>query len=116
MNRLKSIGVRFAMDDFGTGYSSLSNLQCFPFDKIKIDRSFVSTLETDPASIEIIRAIVGLGKGFKMPVVAEGVETERQHEILREEKCTELQGYLFGVPQAIEKFDLVTREQVKAAA
>jgi diguanylate cyclase (GGDEF)-like protein len=115
LNRLKSIGVRFAMDDFGTGYSSLSNLQCFPFDKIKIDRSFVSTLESDPASIEIIRAIVGLGKGFRMPVVAEGVETERQHEILREENCTELQGYLFGVPQSIDKFDLVTRERPKAA-
>jgi diguanylate cyclase (GGDEF)-like protein len=116
LNKLKSIGVRFAMDDFGTGYSSLTNLQCFPFDKIKIDRSFVSTLESDPESIEIVRAIVGLGKGFKMPVVAEGVETERQHEILREEKCTELQGYLFGIPQPIEAFENFTRDPIPVAA
>ncbi|NJC33931.1 EAL domain-containing protein (putative c-di-GMP-specific phosphodiesterase class I) [Sphingomonas jejuensis] len=86
------------MDDFGTGYSSLSNLQSFPFDKIKIDRSFVASMETDDAARSIVRAIVGIGRSLGLPVVAEGVETEAQHRMVAEEGCPEAQGYLFGRP------------------
>ena len=98
LHRLKQDGVRIAMDDFGTGYSSLSNLQAFPFDKLKIDRSFVSTLDSDDAARSIIRAIVGLGRGLNLPVVAEGVETEAQRRMVAEEGCAQAQGYLFGRP------------------
>lgn len=96
--RLKAIGVRVVMDDFGTGYSSLSNLQAFPFDKIKIDRSFVSSMGCDQAARSIIRAVVGLGSSLNLPVVAEGVETEAQRRMVLEEGCPQAQGYLFGLP------------------
>lgn len=96
--RLKAIGVRVVMDDFGTGYSSLSNLQAFPFDKIKIDGSFVSSMGCDQAARSIIRAIVGLGRSLNLPVVAEGVETEAQRRMVLEEGCPQAQGYLFGFP------------------
>ncbi len=93
---LRAIGVRIAMDDFGTGYSSLSNLRYFPFDKIKIDKSFVSAMVDDEAARSIVRAIAGLGKGLNLPVVAEGVETEAQRRMVEEEGCPQAQGYLFG--------------------
>jgi diguanylate cyclase (GGDEF)-like protein len=115
LHHLKSLGVHIAMDDFGTGYSSLSNLQCFPFDKIKIDKSFIATLDSDPAAMSIIRAVIGLGRGFSLPIVAEGVETERQRELLRQEMCTELQGFLFGRPQPMGAFPGVTGDRSKAA-
>jgi diguanylate cyclase (GGDEF)-like protein len=106
---LRNLGVRISMDDFGTGYSSLSYLRSFPFDKIKIDQSFVRSLERDPEGVEIIRAVVSLGKALGMAVLAEGVETAEQHEILRREGCDELQGYLFSRPkphaEAIEIFE-----------
>lgn len=98
LHRLKALGVRIVMDDFGTGYSSLSNLQAFPFDKIKIDRSFVSSMGDDQAARSIIRAIVGLGRSLDLPVVAEGVETEAQRRMVLEEGCPQAQGYLFGHP------------------
>ncbi|MFT4076922.1 MAG: EAL domain-containing protein [Asticcacaulis sp.] len=98
LKRLKALGVRIVMDDFGTGYSSLSNLQSFPFDKLKIDRSFVSALEADGAARSIVRAIVGLGRSLKLPVVAEGVETEAQRRMVHEEGCPQAQGFLFGEP------------------
>jgi EAL domain-containing protein (putative c-di-GMP-specific phosphodiesterase class I) len=96
--------VRIAMDDFGTGYSSLSNLQAFPFDKIKIDRSFISNLEASSQAATIVRAVIGLGKGLDLPVVAEGVETKEQLAFLANEDCTEVQGYLIGKPQPIETY------------
>ena len=102
LRRLKALGVRIAMDDFGTGYSSLSYLQAFPFDKIKIDRSFIANLDRNPQSAAIVRAVIGLGRGLDLPVVAEGVETEEQLAFLSREGCNEVQGYLVGRPQPIE--------------
>ncbi len=101
LRQLKCLGVRVSMDDFGTGYSSLSYLQSFPFDKIKIDRSFVSSLFSKPQSEAIVRAIIGLGRGLDLPVIAEGVETEEQLAFLTNEGCTEAQGYVIGRPRRI---------------
>jgi diguanylate cyclase (GGDEF)-like protein len=98
LRRLKSLGVRIAMDDFGTGYSSLSYLQAFPFDKIKIDRAFISNLDHNQQSEAIIRAVIGLGHGLDVHVVAEGVETQEQLSFLAREACNEVQGYLIGRP------------------
>jgi diguanylate cyclase (GGDEF)-like protein/PAS domain S-box-containing protein len=104
LRRLKNLGVRIAMDDFGTGYSSLSYLQSFPFDKIKIDQAFIANLEHNPQSAAIIRAVIGLGRGLELPVVAEGVETKAQLAFLAVEACNEVQGYLIGRPQPIEHY------------
>jgi diguanylate cyclase (GGDEF)-like protein/PAS domain S-box-containing protein len=104
LRRLKAVGVRIAMDDFGTGYSSLSYLQSFPFDKIKIDQSFVQMIRKNPQSAAIIRAIVGLGRGLSMNIVAEGVETSDQLDFLRAEDCNEVQGFLVGRPFPIERY------------
>ncbi len=95
---LRTLGVRISMDDFGTGYSSLSYLRAFPFDKIKIDQSFVRDMEITPDSLAIIRAVTGLGVSLGMSTTAEGVETETQLHHLRAEGCTEVQGYLFSRP------------------
>ena len=104
LRRLKNLGVRIAMDDFGTGYSSLSYLQSFPFDKIKIDQSFIANLERNPQSAAIIRAVIGLGRGLELPIVAEGVETKVQLAFLTREACDEVQGYLVGRPEPIENY------------
>ena len=98
LRRLKSLGVKITMDDFGTGYSSLSYLQSFPFDKIKVDRSFVSDLETNNNNAAIVRAVITLARSLNLPVLAEGVETEAQRLILRQEGCDQIQGYLIGKP------------------
>ena len=98
LNAIKALGVCIAMDDFGTGYSSLSYLHSFPFDKIKIDRSFVSRAPQDKDASSIIRAIVGLGVGLGMSVTAEGVETREQLDFIRAEGCDEVQGYLVSQP------------------
>jgi EAL domain-containing protein (putative c-di-GMP-specific phosphodiesterase class I) len=104
LRRIKAMGVRIAMDDFGTGYSSLSYLHAFPFDKIKIDRSFIANLDRNAQAAAIVRAVIGLGRGLNLPVVAEGVETEGQLEFLTRETCDEIQGYLIGRPGPIEDF------------
>jgi diguanylate cyclase (GGDEF)-like protein/PAS domain S-box-containing protein len=101
LRRLKNLGVRIAMDDFGTGYSSLSYLQSFPFDKIKIDRSFIANLKRNRQAATIIRAVIALGRGLDLPVVAEGVETEEQRQFLAGESCDEIQGSLVGPPKPI---------------
>jgi diguanylate cyclase (GGDEF)-like protein len=101
LRKLKSLGVKIAMDDFGTGYSSLSSLQSFPFDKIKIDRTFISSVDSNQQSAAIVRAVLGLSNALRMPVIAEGVETEREREFLMREGCREIQGYLIGRPQPI---------------
>ena len=102
LHRLRDLGVRVSMDDFGTGYSSLSYLRSFPFDKIKIDRSFVSDLVSKPDGEAIIRAIAGLGKSLGMTTVAEGVETAEQMHRIRAEGCTDVQGYLISRPVPAE--------------
>jgi diguanylate cyclase (GGDEF)-like protein len=112
LHRLKSIGIKIAMDDFGTGYSSLSSLQSFPFDKIKIDRSFVTGVDSNPQSAAIVRAVIALGKGLHMPVIAEGVETEKEKEFLRRESCREIQGFLIGHPQNIGAYAEITQKQL----
>ena len=104
LRQLKNLGLRIAMDDFGTGYSSLSYLQSFPFDKIKIDRSFVANIGRSQQAAAIIRAVIALGRGLNLPVVAEGVETEEQREFLADEHCNEIQGYLIGKPKPIADY------------
>ena len=101
LHRLRSLGVRISMDDFGTGYSSLSYLRRFPFDKIKIDQSFVRNFSAEKGSVEIIRAVVGLGQALSMEVLAEGVETVEQLRMLQKEGCDALQGYLFSKPKPL---------------
>jgi len=98
MLRLKAIGVRFALDDFGTGYSSLQYLRRFPFDKLKIDSSFVRSIETAPDAAAIVHAVVSLGRGLGMRVTAEGVENAEQHLFLRAAGVHSMQGYRFGRP------------------
>jgi diguanylate cyclase (GGDEF)-like protein/PAS domain S-box-containing protein len=104
LRNLKSLGVRIALDDFGTGYSSLAYLQSFPLDRIKIDRSFIAKLERHGGSAAIVRSVIGLARGLRLPVLAEGVETEQQRQILAQEGCDEIQGYLIGRPTAIETY------------
>jgi diguanylate cyclase (GGDEF)-like protein/PAS domain S-box-containing protein len=96
LHQLKQLGVRISMDDFGTGYSSLSYLRSFPFDKIKIDRSFIKDIESRPDCVAIVGAISALGKKLGIRTTAEGVETAEQLECVRNEGCTEVQGYLFS--------------------
>jgi diguanylate cyclase (GGDEF)-like protein len=98
LQQLHGLGVRISMDDFGTGYSSLSYLRSFPFDKIKIDQSFIRDLIDRPDSIAIIRAVAALGLSFGMGTLAEGVETQEQLDKMRAEGCTEVQGYFFSRP------------------
>ncbi len=105
LRQLKDLGVQIAMDDFGTGYSSLSYLQKFPFDKIKIDRSFVSALETRTDAEAIVRAVVGLGHSLGIQTCAEGVETVEQLAFLKREGCDEVQGYYFGKPMPAPDFE-----------
>jgi diguanylate cyclase (GGDEF)-like protein/PAS domain S-box-containing protein len=104
LRRLKALGVRVSMDDFGSGYSSLSYLQAFPFDKIKIDRAFVINLGRNPQSAAIVRAVIGLGHGLEMSIVAEGVETQEQLSFLASEGCDAVQGYFIGKPLPIGQY------------
>jgi len=117
LHQIRALGVRFAMDDFGTGYSSLSYLRSFPFDKIKIDRSFVRELGKKVDSVAIIRAVTGLGDSLGMVTTAEGVETREQLEILRSEGCKQIQGYLISaarpakeIPTLLKKIPAVLQE------
>jgi diguanylate cyclase (GGDEF)-like protein/PAS domain S-box-containing protein len=110
LRQIKAMGVRIAMDDFGTGYSSLSNLRAFPFDKIKIDGSFIKSVNTNSQAATIVRAVLGLGRGLGLPVLAEGVETSAELNFLRDESCTEVQGYLLGRPASIGDFRTLTHD------
>jgi predicted signal transduction protein with EAL and GGDEF domain len=115
LRRLKGLGVRISMDDFGSGYSSLSYLQAFPFDKIKIDRAFVMNLGRNPQSAAIVRAVIGLGHGLEMSIVAEGVETQEQLSFLAEEGCDAVQGYFIGKPFPIDQYDALVGRVAGAA-
>ena len=114
LGRLRGLGVRMTMDNFGTGYSSLGYLQKFRFDKIKIDRSFISCLAEDPSAEAIVRAVIGMSESFGVLVNAEGVETKTQAEVLRALGCSEGQGFLYGRPISGEVFDLLV-PQIEAA-
>jgi diguanylate cyclase (GGDEF)-like protein/PAS domain S-box-containing protein len=110
LHRLRALGVRIAMDDFGTGYSSLSYLRSFPFDKIKIDRSFIKDIDRNRDSAVIIKAIASLGQSLGIETTAEGIETEEQLDIVRRAGCTEMQGYLVSKPvPAHDLGDLIAR-------
>jgi predicted signal transduction protein with EAL and GGDEF domain len=108
LRQLKALGVRIAMDDFGTGYSSLSNLRAYPFDKIKIDGSFIRTVDSNEQTAAIVRSVLGLGRGLGMPVLAEGVETVEELNFLMGENCSAVQGFLMGRPSRIATFAHLT--------
>lgn len=117
MTGLKALGVTLAMDDFGTGYSSLSLLQNFPFDKIKIDRSFIQSVADKPQSAAIVRATLLIADSLNIPVIAEGVETEEQLRFLRDEGCPTVQGFLFGRPMPLASAQvLMLRDGLHLAA
>jgi diguanylate cyclase (GGDEF)-like protein/PAS domain S-box-containing protein len=117
LHKLRAFGVQISMDDFGTGYSSLSYLRSFPFDKIKIDRSFVHELATRGDSMAIVRAVTGLGKSLGISTTAEGVETKEQLALLRSEGCDEVQGFLFSPPRpAAEVEKMLSKGRLRVVA
>jgi diguanylate cyclase (GGDEF)-like protein len=117
LHQLRTLGVRISMDDFGTGYSSLSYLRSFPFDKIKIDRSFVHNLSSSKDAMAIIRAVTGLGRSLGMMTTGEGVETREELDYLKREGCTQAQGYFFSKARpASEVYDLLAKQRNKAKA
>ncbi len=104
LQRLREMGVQIAIDDFGTGHSSLNYLRSFPIDSVKIDQEFVQEIETSAADRAIVSAVIGMARGLRLRVTAEGVETEGQLEFLREQGCQEVQGFLFGEPVPASAF------------
>jgi diguanylate cyclase (GGDEF)-like protein len=116
LRQLKALGLRIVMDDFGTGYSSLSNLRLFPFDKIKIDGSFVRSVDSNEQTAAIVRSVLGLGRGLGLPVLAEGVETDAELGFLVAERCHEAQGYLMGRPSPIGQFTQHTHGTIPLTA
>jgi diguanylate cyclase (GGDEF)-like protein/PAS domain S-box-containing protein len=116
LDGIKSMGIRLAIDDFGTGYSSLVSLKRFPFDCIKIDRSFIKDIPQDPDDVAITQAIIAMAHSLRLKVIAEGVETQEQLDFLTEHGCHEFQGYFFRKPQPAEDFSKLLRDNVAAAA
>jgi len=114
LGQLKALGVTIAMDDFGTGYSSLSTLRAFPFDKIKLDKSFIRELDQSSQARAIIRAVLALGDSLAIPILAEGVETADQLSFLRELGCDEAQGFLLGRPERNIGGTTATRKSLTA--
>lgn len=110
MQELKSLGIKFSIDDFGTGYSSLAYIQRFPFDTIKIDRSFLENLEGDVSQQSIVRAVIGIAKSLSLVSLAEGVESKEQLDFLISEGCQLFQGFFFSRPVASEKFELLLKK------
>jgi diguanylate cyclase (GGDEF)-like protein len=115
LNRLRKLGVSIAMDDFGTGYSSLSYLARFPFNKIKIDRSFIRNMAQDPVVDAIVKTIIALGRSLGVTITAEGVETEEQAKLLREYGCPQVQGFLYGYPAPMD-FSTIAPSKLKVVS
>jgi PAS domain S-box-containing protein/diguanylate cyclase (GGDEF)-like protein len=113
--QLKDMGVRLAIDDFGTGYSNLNYLKRFPVDRLKLDQSFVRDLTSDPDDLAIARAVVAMGHGLRLEVIAEGVETEGQLALLAQNGCDEIQGYLFGRPAPADECARMLRDDKSLA-
>lgn len=113
MNALKTLGIRFSLDDFGTGYSCLQYLKRLPLDQLKVDQSFVRDLATDTSDKAIVRTIIAMAQSLNLDVIAEGVETAEQRQILLSMGCTHYQGYLFGEPAPIEKFEALLKGVVE---
>jgi EAL domain-containing protein (putative c-di-GMP-specific phosphodiesterase class I) len=111
LRELRAAGLRVALDDFGTGYSSLGLLSKLPVDLVKIDRSFITGLPDDKASVTLVSSVIGLASAFGLKVVAEGVETPAQLEMLRQLKCDHSQGYLHSRPVPLEQLETLLREQ-----
>jgi diguanylate cyclase (GGDEF)-like protein len=116
LTAIKKMGVRLAIDDFGTGYSSLGQLKHFPIDTLKVDRSFIRDIATDPGDKAITEAIIAMGKTLSLTVVAEGVETREQEAYLREHACDEMQGYYFSRPIAADEFAALLKSHAKSHA
>ena len=114
LRQIKGLGVSIALDDFGTGYSSLDTLRAFPFDKIKLDHSFMSEIESSPQAKAIIRAVLALGKSLDIPILAEGIETQGQLTLLGTEGCDEAQGYFLGRPAPL--YQIVISGQITLTA
>jgi EAL domain-containing protein (putative c-di-GMP-specific phosphodiesterase class I) len=105
MNALSKIGVRFSLDDFGTGYSSLQYLKKLPLSQLKIDQSFVREIVVDESDLTIVSTIIAMAHSLNLEVIAEGVETEGQRQLLMNNDCLQFQGYLFGRPVTIDAFE-----------
>jgi EAL domain-containing protein (putative c-di-GMP-specific phosphodiesterase class I) len=115
LQQLRDLGVKISIDDFGTGYSSLTYVKQFPVDRLKIDQCFIRNLVTDPNDAVIIRAIVSLGHSLELDVVAEGVESREQMQLLRFEGCHEMQGYYFAKPMPANEFVAFVRGEPRLA-
>ncbi|UAL43103.1 EAL domain-containing protein [Shewanella inventionis] len=113
LSAINDIGVSISMDDFGTGYSSLSYLRSYPFDTLKVDKSFINDITVDPGDLELVGAAIAMGHGLNLSVVAEGIETEEQYQLLSALKCDYGQGYLFSKPLPKAEFEALLDAQHK---